>query len=105
MSKGRMADVVNQSQRLDQINIQVERGGNGARDLRHLHGVGQTSTEVVGVAAGEDLRLVFQPAEGAGMDHAIAVPLKGIAIRMRRLGVAAAPGILRSEEHTSELQS
>ena len=51
VSKRRMADVVDQSQRLDQIDIQVERRGNGARDLRHFHGVRQASTEMVGVAA------------------------------------------------------
>src|SRR5664280_2920355 len=51
---------------------------------------------MVGVAAGEDLRLVFQPAEGAGMDHAIAIPLKRIAIGVRRLGIAASTGILHA---------
>src|ERR1017187_10029055 len=96
MSKRRMADVVDQSQRLNQIDIQVECRGDGARDLCHFHGVGQASTEMVGVAAGEDLRLVFQPAKGAGMDYAIAVPLKRIAIGVRRLGIAASTRILNA---------
>src|SRR5664280_3868884 len=57
---------------------------------------------MVGVAAGEDLRLVFQPAEGAGMDHAIAIPLKRIAIGVRRLGIAASTGILHANSVAGE---
>ncbi len=80
---------MHQRQRLDQIHIQVERRGDGARDLRHLDGVRQARAEVVGVAAREDLRLVLQPPEGAGVNDAVAVALKRIAVRMRRLRIAA----------------
>ncbi len=92
-----MPDVMHQGQRLHQIDIQIERCSNGARDLRDFHGVRQASAEVVGVAAGEDLRLVLQPAKGAGMDDAVAVTLERIAIRMRRLGIAAPTRILRAD--------
>ena len=89
-----MADVVHQRQRFDQIDVQWNCIGDGARDLRYLDGVRQTGAEVIGVAAGEDLRLIFQTAESARVDDTVAVTLKIIAIGMRRLpdsGVRASP--------------
>ncbi len=97
MSKRRMPDVVHQRQRLGQIDIQIERSGDGARDLRDFHGVRQAGAEVVGVAAGEDLRLVLQPAKGARVDDAVAIALEWIAIRMRRLGIAASARIFDAD--------
>ncbi len=92
-----MADVVYQRQGFHQVDVQLKLGSDGARDLRNLHGVRQASAEVVGVAPGEDLCLVFQAAEGAGMDDAVAVPLKWGAIRMRRLGIAAPAGVFLAD--------
>ncbi len=102
VSKRRMPDVVYQRQGLDEINIQVKRRRDGPRNLRHLHSVSQPRTKMVGVAAREDLRLVFQPAKGAGMDDAIAVPLERIAIRMGRLGIAASTRILDAHRVAGE---
>src|SRR5580698_7185623 len=102
MAEGRMPDIVDQRQRLGKIDVQVELRSNGARDLRDLDGVGQAGAKVVGVAAGEDLRLVFETAESAGVDDAIAVTLERIAIRMRRLGIAASAGILDADGVRSE---
>ena len=92
--KGRVADVVDQGQGFDQIDIQVELGGDGAGDLRHFDGVGQAVAEVIGVAAGENLGLVFQPAKGAGVDDAVAVALEVIAIGMLGLGDSGVRGIV-----------
>ena len=50
--------------------------------MGNFQSVGEPVTKVVGVAAGEDLRFVFQPAKGTGMNHAVAVALKVIAVRM-----------------------
>ena len=65
----------------------------------------QTVAEVIGKAAGEDLRLVLQTAKGARMDHAIAVTLVVVAIGMRRFGIASAARLLDSHgiigEHCS----
>src|SRR5271165_1502024 len=102
MSKRGMTDVMHQRQRLSQIDVELERGGDRARDLRHLHGVGQPGTKVVGVAAGEDLRLVLEPAKGAGVDDAVAVALKGVAVRVRRLEVAASAGVLDANRVAGE---
>ncbi len=84
VAEGRMSDVVHQRQRLHQVHLQPQLGGDGARDLRHLDGVRQPVAEVVGVAAGEHLGLIFQPAEGARVHHAITVALVVAAVRMRR---------------------
>ena len=43
----------------------------------------QPIAKVIGIAAGEDLGLCLKPAEGARMDHAIAVTLKIVAVGMR----------------------
>ena len=97
-----MTDVVHQRQRFGQIDVQIERGGDGARDLRDFHGVRQAGAKVVGVAAGEDLRLVLQPPKGAGVNDAVAVALKGIAVRVRRLRMTAAAGVFNADCVRSE---
>src|SRR5208283_5506934 len=102
VAKRRMSDVVNQRKRLDEIDVQVERCGDGARDLRDLHGVRQARAEMVRVAAGEDLSLVLKAAKGARMDDAVAVALERIAIRMRRLWIAAPAGILHANRVAGE---
>jgi hypothetical protein len=55
--------------------------------------VREAIAEVVGVAAGEDLRLGFQTTEGAGVDDAIPVALEIIAVGMLGLGEAASAGL------------
>jgi hypothetical protein len=58
--------------------------------------------EVVRVAAGEDLRLIAEPAEGARVDHAVAVALEIVAEWMRRLGMAAPARILDAHRELSQ---
>ncbi len=84
-----MADVVDQRQRFDQIDVEPELRGDGARDLRNFDGMRQAVAEMVGIAAGEDLRLSFETAKSARVDNAVAIALKIVAVRMRRLGMAA----------------
>ena len=87
VAERRVADVVDQRERLRQVVVQAERGGDLAGDLRDLDGVGQAAAEVVGGAAGKDLRLARQAAKGAGLHDAVAVALEGGAAVAR-----AAPG-------------
>ena len=94
VAEGRMADVVDQGQGFGEIDVEAERSGDGARDLRDFEGVGEAVAEVVGVAAGEDLRLGFEAAEGAGVDDAVAIALKVVAVGMRGFGEAASAGVL-----------
>ncbi len=81
--------------------------GDGARDLRDFDGVGQPVAEMVGVAAGENLGLGFQPAKGARVDDAVAVALKIVAIGMLGLGIAPSAGLLHVNrvvgEHVASL--
>ncbi len=94
MGERRMADIVGQRQRFGQILVQLQDVGQRARDLRDFDGVGQAVAEVVGEAGRENLRLGFQPAEGTGMNHAVAVALEGVAVRMRGFGISPPPASL-----------
>src|SRR5205823_12219107 len=60
VSKRRMADIMDQRERLYQVDIEIEFGGDGAGDLRDFNGVREPVAKVVRVAAGEDLRLILQ---------------------------------------------
>ena len=94
MAKRRVSDVVDERQSFDQINIQSELGCDRPRDLRDFKGVRQAISKVVGVSASENLGLGFEAAESSRVNYAVTVSLKIIAIRMRRLRVAAATGVL-----------
>ena len=76
-----------QRQGFREIFVERQRGGHRARDLCHLDGVRQAVPEMVAEAWREYLGLGFQPAEGARMHDAVAVALKGVAVRMRRFRV------------------
>src|SRR5690349_12256513 len=76
VAEWRMADVVNQCERLSQIGVQPQGRSNRARDLGDLYGVGKPVAEVVGTSVRKNLSLVFQTAKCAGMDDAVAIPLK-----------------------------
>ena len=52
--------------------------------------MGQAVAEMVGVTAGENLCLGFQPAKRAGMNDAVAVTLEIVAVRMLGFREAAA---------------
>jgi hypothetical protein len=45
---------------------------------------------VIGNSRGENLRLIFEPAECVGVNYAIAIALKFVAVRMRQFGILAA---------------
>src|SRR5580692_6287478 len=84
MAKRRMAEIVYEGQRLGKINIEAQRAGDGAGDLRHLNRVREPVAEVVGIAAGKNLGLVFETAKGSCVNHAIPVPLKIVAVGVLR---------------------
>ncbi len=88
-----MADVVDKSQRLGEIDVEAECSGDGARDLRDFERVGEAVAEMVGITAGEDLSFRFQAAEGTGMDDAVAVTLEIVAVGVRGLGETASAGV------------
>jgi len=64
--------------------------------------VRQAIAEVIGNDRGEDLRLGFQTAKGTGMDDAVAIALKWIAIRMFGLGITPSPAFGKRETQVSQ---
>src|SRR5581483_2148654 len=85
---------VDEREGFGEIDVEIECGGDGTRDLLDLDGVGQAIAEVVGVAAGEDLSLVFETTEGPGVDDAVAVALESVAVGVGRLGNTTPAGVL-----------
>ena len=92
MAEGGVAEIMRESECFGQILVEPERPGQSAGDLRHLDRMGQPGAEVVAVRRDEDLRLVLQPAEGRGMDDAVAVTLENGCGSARPARPAAARG-------------
>jgi hypothetical protein len=83
--EGRMAKIMRQGQRFGQIIVEAKRSCKRPRNLANLDGMGQPGSEVIALMRHEDLSLMGKPAEGRGMDDAIAVPLEIRPRRGRRL--------------------
>ena len=86
MPEGRMAEIVAERDRFGEVIVEPQGPGEGARDLRHLDGVGEAGAEMVALVIDEHLGLVGETAEGGRMDDAVAVSLEFGARRRRRLG-------------------
>ena len=76
MTERRMAEIVRQRNRLDQVFVQIEAAGDRARDLCNFDAVGQARPEQVALMIDEHLCLVFQSAKCGAMDDAVAVALE-----------------------------
>src|SRR5579859_1951220 len=87
MREGRVADVVDQGQRLGEILVESKHGSDSAGDLRDLDGVGQAVAEMVGESGREHLGFGFKTAEGARVDDAVAVALERVAVRVLRFRI------------------
>src|SRR4029077_3606569 len=90
VAEGRVPDVVHQGQSFGEISVELQRSGDGARDLRDLQRVREPVAEMVGIPRGEDLCFCFEPAERPRMNHAVAVARVDVAVRVRRLGITPA---------------
>jgi hypothetical protein len=77
VSKGRMANVMNQGKRFGKCIVKAKRRRDRPRDLRHLHGVGEAAAEVVGVAVCKDLGLAGKAPEGPRMNDARSITREG----------------------------
>src|SRR6185295_9303925 len=73
---GRVARVVPEPDRLDEILVESKGARDDARDRRRLERVGHPSPVVVAVRIDEDLRLSLQPAERLRVDEPVAVSLE-----------------------------
>jgi hypothetical protein len=97
-----MAEVVHECERFDQVSIQSQLRGDRAGDLRDLDGMRKPVAEMIGIPAGEDLRLCFQPSKSAGMHHAVPVALEVVPVRMRGFGMSASAGVLDAHRIISQ---
>ena len=93
VTEGGMTQVVGQGDRLGQFPVQPQGVGQGAGDLADLERMGQAGAVVVTLVGDEDLGLLLQPAEGGGVDDAVAVAGEGVAGAARRLGNQASARI------------
>src|SRR5215468_593797 len=84
-----MADIVYEREGFGKFAVQVECGGDSARDLRDLKCVCETVAKVIRVARGEDLRFRFQTAKSPRMNDAVTVARVFGAVGMARLRIAA----------------
>ena len=76
VAEGGVAEIMGERHRLGQFLIEAQRARDGARHLRHLERMGQARPEQVALALDEDLGLLLEPAERAGVDDPVAVALK-----------------------------
>jgi len=102
MPERRMPDVVDESQRFNQVDVEPELSSNGPRDLGHFQRMSEAIAKMIGMPKCEDLRFIFEPAESTCMDDAVPVALEIIAIGMRRLGEAAPAGLFHAYREVSE---
>ena len=72
----RVAEVVPEPDRLDEVLVERERARDRARDLGDLERVGEPRAEVVALGRDEDLRLVLQPPERLAVHDPVAIALQ-----------------------------
>ncbi len=90
MAKGGVAHVVGEANGFDKILVCAQATRQRPPDLCYLQGVGKACAIVVALGVDEDLRLVFQSAEGRSMQDAIAIPLEDGAIPRFVFGISSA---------------
>ena len=95
MPERRMAGVVPEADRLDEILVEAQRPRDDTRDGGRLERVRHPRAVVIAFRIDEDLRLPLQPAERLRMDEAVAVALKRRADRAWLLRHQPAPCLER----------
>ena len=97
VTEGAVTQIVGQRDGLPQILVQFQRAAHIARNLRHLHGMGQARAQAVVFIADKDLCLAEQLAEGPAVDDAVPIPLVRRAFTAigHGFGMGAAAGLVR----------
>src|SRR5690606_33414254 len=90
VAERRVAEIVGEADRFDEILVQAQRARGRARDLCDLERVREPRAVMIALVVDEDLRLVDQAAESRRVDDAVAVALKLAAVARRWLGHEAA---------------
>ncbi len=94
VAEGGVAEVVGEGDGFAEVFVEAEGAGDVAGDGGDFDGVGEAGAEVVAGAVEEDLGFVFEAAEGAGVDDAVAVALEMGAPVGGVFGVLAAAGLV-----------
>lgn len=102
MSKRWMPQIMGKCQRFRVFLVQLERGTHSSGDLGNLDRMGQPVTKVIAETGGEDLCLALQTAKRPRMDNAVAITLKIVPKRVRRLGELPAAKICRTQTKSGE---
>src|ERR1700683_4254585 len=97
VAEWRMAEIMHERERFGEIHVECKRSRDGARDLRYFDGVSEPVAKVVRITARENLRLIFESAKGAGMDDAVTIALKVVAVGVRRFREAASAGMFHMD--------
>ena len=97
VAERRMAEVVAEADRLDEILVQPQRTADAARDAGRLERVRQARAEMIALGIDEDLRLVPQPAERLRVDDPVAVALERRAQTAFLFGVRAAAALVGAD--------
>ncbi len=92
-----MAKIVREANGLDEILVGAEGPGNRPPDLCDLQSVRQACAEVVPFVVYENLGLVFEAAEGGGMDDPVAIPLEGGTVIGFNIQISPPLGILATD--------
>ena len=85
MAERRMAEIVRERNRFDQVFVDAQIARHRTRNLRDFETVREARAEQVAFVIHENLRLVFEPAKRRRMDDAVAVALEFGARARRRL--------------------
>src|SRR6185436_4988546 len=70
-----MAEIMGQRYGFSEVLIQPERAGDVPRDGRDCHGMREPRAQMIACPVQEDLRLILETAEGARMNHPLAIAL------------------------------
>ena len=89
VAERRVAEIVAESDRLDEVLVEAQRARDGARDAGDLERVREARAVVVALRRDENLRLVLEAAEGLAVHDPVAVALEGCAQRAVVLGALA----------------
>src|SRR5262245_37805291 len=88
-----MAEIMRERDGFSEVFVEPESAGDVTRGGRDFNGVSQPGAQVVASTVREHLRFIFEPAERAGMNDAVAVALVFRAPIGRRLLIFASASI------------
>ena len=95
MAEWRVAEVVSERQRLGQILIKPQPPRQRAGNLGDFKSMGEPRAIMVAFVKNENLGFMLEPAEGSGMDDAVAIAAKAATGLARRLGMQPAAAAFR----------